>query len=49
MLLAKNGWWGNSPTAILNAPVDDVINAYHYEIFCREFEVTDFEINKGTK
>jgi hypothetical protein len=45
-MLAKAGWWGSNPTRILNAPVDEVINAYHYEIFTREFEQTYIELNR---
>ncbi len=45
-MLAKAGWWGSSPTKILHAPTDEVINAYFYEIFTREYEQTYIELNK---
>lgn len=45
-MLAKAGWWGSNPTRIFNAPADEVINAYHYEIFTREFEQTYIELNR---
>lgn len=48
-MLAKAGWWNSSPSAIFNAPIDEVINAYHYEIFTREYEQTYFELNKETQ
>lgn len=46
MTLAKAGWLGSDPEKILNAPVDIVINAFHYEMFTREYESTHFELNK---
>ena len=45
-LLAKAGWWGSNPSAIHNAPCDEVINAYHYEIFTREYEETSIILNR---
>lgn len=45
-MLAKAGWFNGNPSAIDNTPVDEVINAYHYEIFCREYEMTEFELNR---
>lgn len=45
-MLAKAGWWGGSPTKILYAPTDEVINAYFYEIFTREYEQTYIELNR---
>ena len=45
-LLAKAGWYNGNPSAIYSAPVDDVVNAYHYEIFTRQYEMADFELNK---
>lgn len=48
-MLAKAGWWNSDPSAISNAPADDVLNAYDYEMFCRDYEITEFELNKENK
>lgn len=48
-LLAKAGWFNGDPSAVDNAPIDKVINAYYYEIFSREYEATYIELNKDKK
>ena len=48
-MLAKAGWWNSSPSTILEAPTDEVINAYFYEVFMREYEQTYIELNRDTK
>ena len=48
-LLAKANWFGGNPVEIENAPVDKVINAYHFEIYSREYESTYIELNKAEK
>lgn len=45
-MLAKAGWFNGNPSAVDNAPIDEVINAYYYEVFCREYERTAYELNK---
>ena len=47
--LAKANWYGGDPEKVNNAPVDKVINAFHYENFARDYENTFIEINKETK
>lgn len=48
-MLAKAGWFNGNPCEIDKSPVDEVINAYHYEIFCRNYEQTAIELNKENK
>lgn len=36
--LAKGGWWGGDPRAVLGAPADDVILAVQYEDFKNTYE-----------
>ena len=48
-LLAKANWFGGNPAEVENAPVDKVINAYHFEIYSREYESTLIELNKAEK
>ena len=43
--LAKSGWYGGNPTLIYNAPIDEVILAYQYEIMTRDYEITDIIMN----
>ena len=44
--LAKAGWYGGNPTLIYNSPIDDVINAYCYEVMMRDFEMTSYIMSK---
>ena len=48
-MLAKAGWFNGNPSTVDKTPVHEVINAYHYEIFCREYEATEIELNKAEK
>lgn len=47
--LAKSGYYSGNPEIVLNSPVDNVMGAYHYEMFTREYETTFAELNKETK
>lgn len=49
MTLAKSGYFGSNPETILNSPVDLVFQTYHYEIFTREYDETNIELNKEKK
>lgn len=46
VILAKAGYFNGNPCIVLNAPVDIVLNTYHYEMFTREYERTFYELNK---
>lgn len=48
-MLAKAGWFNGDPSAVDTAPINEVINAYHYEVFCREYEATEIELNRADK
>ncbi len=36
--LAKGGWWGGDPGAIMAAPADEVLMAIRYEDFTGSYE-----------
>jgi hypothetical protein len=44
--LAKAGYWGGNPEAILEAKADTVMETYFYEIFLKEYEKAFMELNK---
>lgn len=44
--LAKGGWWGGDPGAVLSAPVDQVMLAVHYEGFRSEYESELVRLNR---
>lgn len=46
LTLAKSGLFGGNPQTVLNTPVDIVLEAYHYEAFCKVYEDTYLELNK---
>lgn len=46
-LLAKANWYGGNPTAIYNAPIDEVWKAYDYEIMTRQYKSTALEMSKN--
>lgn len=48
-MLAKAGWFNGNPSTIDSAPVDEVINSYHYEIFSRNYDAACIELNKVDK
>ncbi len=43
--LAKAQWYGGNPTLIYNAPIDEVILAYQYEVMARDYEITDIAMS----
>lgn len=47
--LAKAGFFGGNPHQVYQTPVDIVFDAYHYEMFTREYESTHYELNKNNK
>lgn len=49
LTLAKTGWFGGNPQNVYEAPVDVVFEAYHYEIFTRDYENTYTELNSQHK
>lgn len=48
-LIAKAGWFGGNPSAILAAPFDIVMKAYYFEIMTRQYQSTAYELNKAKK
>lgn len=48
-MLAKAGYWGANPCEIWNAPVNEVIEQYFYEMYIRDYEIADYELNKENK
>lgn len=48
MRLAKAGYYGGDPGAVLRAPVDDVVMTMEYEVFTNDYELTFHELNKET-
>ena len=45
--LAKANWYGGNPTAIYNAPIDEVWKAYDFEIMTRQYKSTALEMSKN--
>lgn len=48
-MLADEGYWCGNPELIWNAPVNSVLEAYHYKTFLRDYESTFYELNKEKK
>ena len=44
--LAKGGWWGADPGAVMRAPADEVVLAVQYEDFKGEYESEMLRLNK---
>ncbi len=44
--LAKSGYYGGNPQAILRAPVDIVMNIINYEAFERDYEAEYIAMTK---
>lgn len=47
--ICKAGWYSGNPSLAYNAPVDEVIKAYQFEILVRQFKATAYELNKAKK
>lgn len=47
--ICKSGWYGGNPSLAYQAPIDEVIKAYQYEILARQYKVTALELNKAKK
>ncbi len=45
--LAKAGYFGGDPDAVLSAPVTTVLTILHYETFESDYEAAYTELNKG--
>jgi hypothetical protein len=45
--LAKAGYYGGDPAAVLEARVDLVLAALQYEAFTDEYERSAMELNRG--
>lgn len=44
--LAKQGFYAGNPTLIWEAPVNEVIDCYNFNIFTQEYANAEFELNK---
>lgn len=44
--LAKGGWWGGNPGAVLLAPADEVVLAVQYEEFKGSYEAEMLKMAK---
>ena len=47
--LARANWYGGNPSAIYNAPIDEVWKAYDFEIMTRQYRSTSYEMRKKTQ
>ena len=47
--LTKAGWFGGNPSTAYDCPIDELFNAFYYEMMTRDFEATYFEMNKAKK
>ena len=47
--ICKAGWYNGNPTLAYNAPIDEVIKAYQFEIMTRQYKITEYELNKDKK
>jgi hypothetical protein len=45
-MLAKAGWYNGNPSAVMQAPTDEVIDALYYEKMTKELEKAFYEMNK---
>ena len=48
-IICKAGWYNSNPGIAYNAPIDEVIKAYQFEILTRQYKATAFELNKAKK
>lgn len=46
--LAREGFWGGNPQAVLNAPTDQVLDAWEFISFQADLEETTLELNRPT-
>ena len=44
--LAREGFWGGNPQNVLDAPTDQVLDAWEFVNFQAEYEETSLELNK---
>lgn len=47
--LAKAGYWGGDPGAVLRAPADEVMAAIQFERFQQEYEAAYIDLNREGK
>lgn len=45
--ICKAGWYNQNPGLAYQAPVDEVIKAYQFEIMARQYKNTVYELNKA--
>lgn len=45
-MLAKAGWYNGNPSAVMLAPIDEVIDVINYEKMTHDYEKAYFEMNK---
>lgn len=45
--ICKAKWYNSNPSLAYNAPVDEVIKAYQFEIMTRQYKETAYELNKA--
>ena len=43
--LAKAGWYNGNPSIVYNSPIDEVLQAYQFEIMTKDFEATSIKMN----
>lgn len=46
LMLAKAGWYGGNPSAILSTPIDWVIKSYHFENFINKYQNAEIEMSR---
>lgn len=47
--ICKAKWYSGNPTIAYEAPIDDVIKAYQFEIMVRQYKDMAYELNKDKK
>ena len=45
--LARGGWWGSDPGAVMRAPADEVMAALRYDDFVGRYEAEMVRLNRG--
>lgn len=45
-MLAKAGWYNGNLSAVMQAPIDEVIDALYYEKMTHDYEKAYIELNK---
>lgn len=45
-IICKAGWFNGNPTIAYNSPIDDIMKAYQFEMFSRDYKNTLMEMNK---